>query len=418
MMEEDILEEGYKRALEVLYKNSTSKGFSASPEHYANYYSIWARDHAICSIAVCLSNDGELIETAKNGIFFLLHKQIDYGQVPSYVEIESKNRVYGGHGAITSVDSNMWVIIAAAELYRKTKDIRFLSDVNIKRYNRLYSLLKALDSNNCGLMEVPVTGDWADIFNRSYHVLYDECLYYQALKDLLFLFQERLKRKRKHEKFGINNYIFKRIKWLKKRRTKVKRRINELMWFTKDNIEKVRQEYMIVSEIKVKNYEYYQSFLMPFKNYWSQRFDSFGNIMAIITEVADKKNRNTIINYVLKNNINKPFPITALHPPVFKNNKDWEPIYSTKEKPYTYHNGGIWPMVGGFWIHVLSKVYPEKAKEDLEILAKALKEDNWMFNEQHSGKTGKPLGRNFQAWSAAGFIIGYFSVKHRINLFI
>ena len=40
--------------------------------------------------------------------------------------------------------------------------------------------LSAHDSNNDGLIEVPEAGDWTDLFGRSYHVLYDEVLWYRA----------------------------------------------------------------------------------------------------------------------------------------------------------------------------------------------------------------------------------------------
>ena len=40
--------------------------------------------------------------------------------------------------------------------------------------------LSAHDSNNDGLLEIPEAGDWTDLFGRSYHVLYDEVLWYRA----------------------------------------------------------------------------------------------------------------------------------------------------------------------------------------------------------------------------------------------
>ena len=40
--------------------------------------------------------------------------------------------------------------------------------------------LSAQDSNNDALLEIPEAGDWTDLFGRSYHVLYDEVLWYRA----------------------------------------------------------------------------------------------------------------------------------------------------------------------------------------------------------------------------------------------
>ena len=45
---------------------------------------------------------------------------------------------------------------------------------------QLMNWLSAQDSNNDALLEIPEAGDWTDLFGRSYHVLYDEVLWYRA----------------------------------------------------------------------------------------------------------------------------------------------------------------------------------------------------------------------------------------------
>jgi len=412
----DDIEEGFAHAVDVLRKNSTSIGFSASTEKHVNYYSVWARDHSICAISALLTKDDELITTAKNGILMLLRKQIDHGQLPTYVEIENRKKVYGGLGVITSIDTNMWVPIAAAMLYKKTNDKRFLSNTNIERYMKLYRLYKAFDSNDCGLVEVHKAGDWADVFNRTYHVLYDECLYYLALRALMFLFKEKLKQKKLQADYS--KQLKKRIRWISKRKPRVKRKLNELFWFTKDNISKVFEEYMIYDKIPKKEYGYYQSHLMPFKIQWSHRCDIFGNVLAMLSDIANKDKKRKIIKHVLKKKANEPFPVRCMDPPVKKKDIDWQKIYEFKEQPYMYHNGGIWPMVAGFWINALARNgKTRKAEEDLKKLTDVLKKQDWKFHEYMHGRTGKPFGREYQAWSAAGYIIAYHSVYGNVNLF-
>ena len=242
-----MIHEAYEEAVKVLRMNRTTLGFSATIEKVDNYYSIWARDHSICSLAAIMTGDDDLIAAAKKGILYLLTRQIDHGQVPSYIEIENKKRVYGGLGQITSIDSNMWVIIAARLLYKHTRDKRFISKANIQRYKRLYRLLKAFDSNEDGLIEVHRAGDWADVFDRTYHVLYDECLYYQALKDLQTLFQSYLEEYKEASDIA---KVKKRIRWISRRKPRVKRKINEYFWLTKENISKVKEDYMIFDRIE------------------------------------------------------------------------------------------------------------------------------------------------------------------------
>ncbi|MCB9358436.1 hypothetical protein H6503_00745 [Candidatus Woesearchaeota archaeon] len=412
----DLIEKTYQKAIDVLKKNVTSFGFTASTENIANYHSTWARDHSICSLAAAITDDVELIKCAKKGLLFLLNKQIDHGQVPSYVEIESRKKVYGGLGSITTIDSNMWVVIACAIFHKKTKDKSLISIQNVTRYKRFYRLFKAFDSNDCGLMEVHVASDWADIMHREYHVLYDECLYYESLRALEFLFNNSIEKNKLNEPLHFS--ALKRLKWISKRKPKVKRRINTTLWFTEDNINEISNDYLIYDKIPIKNYNYYQSHVQPFKHEWSQRFDTFGNILAILTKIANKNRSKKIVNHIYKNSINKPFPIKALSPVIKKQDKDWESIYSIKELPYTYHNGGIWPMLAGFWINSLMKVnMQKKAEEELENLARLMKRGNFVFNEYMHGKTGKAMGTPYQAWSAAGYIIAYHSVKHNVNLF-
>jgi len=404
-----MIETAYQKAIEVMRLNQTNYGFSATVEKIDNYYSIWARDHSICAIAACLTGDKELIKTSKKGVLYLLRNQNDHGQIPSYIEIENRKKVYGGLGTITAVDSDLWVPIAAHKLYMVTKDKRFVSDINMGRYQKLYRQLKAFDSNDCGLLEVPKAGDWADIFNRSYHVLYDQCLYYQALRSLQSLFESNLEFCKDPI---LRKKTLKRIRWIKKRRPRVKKRINSVLWFTKENIEGIMREYMTETPIEEKNYGYYQSHIIPFEHYWARRFDTFGNILAILTGVANKKKSNSIMKHA--SSIAKPHSIKSLFPPVMKRDKDWEPIYNTREKPYTYHNGAIWPMINGFYINALVKIGKEPHLEDF---ANLLRKNDWGFYEHYHGKTGKPMGRRNQTWSAAGFIIAYHSVKNNIRLF-
>ena len=417
--QQNIIDDTYSKAIEILEMNTTSIGFSASVEKVDNYFSVWARDHSICTLAACLTEDKRLISTAKKGILFLLRRQIDHGQVPSYIEIEGRKKDFGGFGLITSIDSNLWVVIAAAHLHRLTGDRRFISKSNMIRYKKFYRLFKAFDSNDCGLIEVPKAGDWADVFGRTYHVLYDECLYYQALKDLDYLFSKGIEMNpaMESDKY-IRDNIKKRIRWIRKRRPRVKRRINELMWFTKDNIGRIRKEYYIIEGIREMDYDYYQSHLTPFKIDWEKRFDSFGNILAILTGIANRDKSERIIRHVKSNRINHPFPIKSLYPPVFRHEKDWEPIYRLKQQPYTYHNGGIWPVISGLWIHVLEKRgHHRLAEEELWRLADNIRRDQFLFHEYYHGKTGRPCGRVHQAWSAAGYIIAYHSVKDKIRIF-
>ena len=410
----DVIEEGYTKAVEALHKNVTKLGFTATPERHANYYSVWARDHAITALAAILTGDEVLEDTALKGVKTILRSQESSGQVASYVEIESRKKVYGGLGSITSVDSNMWILITAAQIYKRKKRKSLIDAKRMLKYKRLYRLLRAFDSNNCGLLEVHIAGDWADVFNRTYHVLYDECLYYEFLRSLEFMYKEAIHHKTCDA--ALEKKLQGSLKYIHRRKLKAKREINRKFWITTENKNDIREEYMIHNDLEGRS-PFYQSHLSPFRMNWEHRFETLGNLLAIVTDISPEKRTKQILSYIKNNKINEPM-LRSLSPPVFEHDLDWEPIYSEKEHPHVYHNGGMWPFVNGFYIYALAKNKQKRlAKRELLKFAEAMKENNWLFNEHYHGESLEALGRNNQAWSAAGYIIAYHAVKHGYNIF-
>lgn len=83
--------------------------------------------------------------------------------------------------------------------------------------------------------------------------------------------------------------------------------------------------------------------------------------------------------------------------------------------PEQYHNGGIWPFVGGFYVAALVKAgRMEEARRQLEKLAKVNRlglEEEWEFNEWCHGRTGRPMGYPHQAWSAGMYLYPYHCVQ-------
>ena len=99
--------------------------------------------------------------------------------MPANVRIDDGTPDYSGVGGICSIDSALWAIVAFHAWVRKTNDLGLLAEYS-DRLQRVMDWLGALDSNNDLLLEIPEAGDWTDLFGRSYHVLYDEILWYRA----------------------------------------------------------------------------------------------------------------------------------------------------------------------------------------------------------------------------------------------
>lgn len=89
---------------------------------------------------------------------------------------------------------------------------------------------------------------------------------------------------------------------------------------------------------------------------------------------------------------------------------DWHPRYVTFNNPGDYHNGGIWPFISGFYVAALvaAKRY-SLAGEKLAELTRCIKTSNsgnlgFGFNEWLKAQDEKPMGQDWQTWSAALYL--------------
>ena len=72
--------------------------------------------------------------------------------------------------------------------------------------------------------------------------------------------------------------------------------------------------------------------------------------------------------------IDEPYPTKAIHPPIYPGERDWREYYRSRNLniPHQYHNGGIWPMIGGFHIAALvCHGWHAEAERLLNLLAEA-----------------------------------------------
>ena len=111
--------------------------------------------------------------------------------------------------------------------------------------------------------------------------------------------------------------------------------------------------------------------------------------------------------------VNEPYPVKCLYPAVQSGANDWKDYFITNflNLPDHYHNGGIWPFIGGLWVRFLFECgRKELAFQELNSLADACRVGiygEWEFNEWMHGQTGRPMGKAHQAWSAASYIAAY-----------
>jgi len=390
---------GYERAIDALKKNITPMGFSACSLDDnevtgtdENYRSVWARDGSIAIHGtISLIYDHDIRETQRKTLETLYENVSMNGQIPANVTIDDSIPDYSGVGGICSIDSGMWVIIATYEYIQASKDLKFLRKY-MYQIQRVMDWLSAQDSNNDALLEIPEAGDWTDLFGRSYHVLVDEVLWYRTnicFGRLLELAGDDLR---------AGDYL----RWSRI----VKKEILINFWPSTMSVD----HSINFSDLHytLGDTSYLIAQVTPFDFSW--RCDVFGNILAYLFNVLNIEKAKKAFRFMWGVGVNDPYPVANLYPVVQGGDQDWKSYYTVNllNLPYHYHNAGIWPFIGAQWVRFINKLgLEEVALQELYKLA-LLNQDGvsheWEFNEWMHGKTGRPMGKAFQAWSASEYI--------------
>jgi len=401
--DEDIFTEGYQRARDLLYECSRPEGFLASPTDKTNYRRIWGRDGVIIGLAALMTGKVDLIDTFRHTLETLAKHQGPHGEIPSNVDPLSGRISYGGMTG--RVDADLWFMIGCGEYWKATGDDNFLDNM-IPVIEKVNFLLGAWEFNNRGLLYIPATGDWADEYIHNGYILYDQLLYLQALRTLIVI------RKHAHES---------RDHELDRRVSQLKRLIWDNYWFDEDGAVPDDAYHEILYEkgqkasTRCKNH-HWLPFFSP--HGYGYRFDGLANVLASLLNVADDQRREKVDAYI--ENLTENFRISLLppfHPVITPVDRDWKDLnitfsYTFKNRTYEYHNGGLWPMITGFYVADLAIRNRKNAARGYlegvhEANASKMNSEDWSFPEYINGKNFSPEGTRNQCWSAAGAIIGH-----------
>lgn len=397
------IETAYTKALEVLdacAKTNTGAFYASGLP--GGYEATWSRDSMITTLGAALIGE-RYREPIKKSLDILGKNQSYLGQIPNCVGSFNLDRQ--SDVTFNSIDSTLWYIIGLVVYSWRFGEKEFY--IKHKKELTLGLIwLSYQDPDEVRMLVQQPTMDWMDAFPHKYgYVLNTQALYYGALRLI------GKKRQAEHLKRVVNGQFHK---------------------------------YLSLYDSKLGYY-----WPWAWKNHDDKReheewFDSLGNCLAIITGLATPTIANNILKTIKERQINYPYPLRAIDPPLKPGGLEWKDYFANCDarEPYQYLNGGVWLFIGGFYVAALVKMKKFKeAEKELARLAEAnlkvIKELNddaladiakqkkmnksrlknirqQSFNEWLDGQTGEPKGEPYQAWSAGAYLYAYHCVKDKM----
>ncbi len=393
-----VRDEAYEKSVELLTELSTPAGFLASKEDVENYERVWARDGVIAGLASLLAGDEETIGTFKRTLETLRAHQDETGRIPSNVTPETGATSYGT--TVGRVDATLWYVIGAEAVAQLGGDRAFFDDHRPSVDKALF-YLRCLELNGRGLLYIPQGGDWADEYINHGYVLYDEMLYYFALATYAALTGDakvEAARARLGELIRINYFP------------------------SADHLGSPLVYHKTLYEHASRDYRpplpaaYFTSHSIRF------HLDTFATSLFLLSDLPTDTQRIEIQEHLCALAAHDRFPILpAFHPVITEADALlWEELrlnylYEFRNQPNRYHNGGLWPLVHGFFLASLP--CEKKGDEALDAFAGVLARDGYRFPEYYHGETFEALGTKELSFSASAYLIAYGALARGTSLF-
>src|SRR5512136_2406102 len=175
-----LVKTALEKAHAILGSECSSIGLMASPEGYPH---VWAKDSVITSRGWILSAGHE--NCLHVSLATLAGQQSELGAIPNNVSVATGRLDHTNAG---SIDSNLWYILGHYIHQRAFGDADLLRQA-WPSLERALLWLRYQDSNGCGLLEVHEAADWADLLANRFNILYDNALWYAALRAMGVLAQ-------------------------------------------------------------------------------------------------------------------------------------------------------------------------------------------------------------------------------------
>jgi glycogen debranching enzyme len=400
---QDLVEATFSRAVAVLKENTTEFGLQASHTYYRQ---VWARDSFISFLGANQLQDRELLECCRTTLLTLSKTRSPLGQIADLYNPDTRSPEFGFSGA---TDSSSWFIIGLMNLYHATESKELLRDP-LDAAVEAFRWLRFQDANNTWLIDSPQGADWMDAaIRRTGKTLYNNILFLAATRCINKL--SEISGRPIDSSYRLDYGL-------------LKSRFNEIFLPQRGNYERVERywpylAHRIRDDPPAENLAHYVHFV-SFSRF-DLHFDTLSNLLCVLTDVAGPAVSKLILAQIRSRKLMSPYPVRVLDPPYKPGEDGFDVEFNRKvpiqhrSDPYNYHNGGVWPFVGGFHVMALQRRKDQSAGDELLKLARA---NNIMrrgekvgFNEWLNGRNAKPLGQHGQSWNAGTFVGAYLALK-------
>jgi hypothetical protein len=371
------IEEAKKAALEVLLNNVHGPYHGLPRTAGWGYPEPYTRDLMFSIFGIGVSDNLKLMESIRKVLEKLAKNQTDHGHIPSLVH-DKEDR--------GSSDTTPLFLLGVGIFRKITGEHDFLQDAVSKGL----TWMQYQSPTDRQLVAQQPTSDWRDEQWVTGYGLFVNTLVYSYLRLL-----------------GQNKRA--------------------------DLICKAMRKFTIPGGIQPRHvYEGLAIKYKPFYAFWSykihssERFDLLGNSLAILSGIASSSRAEKMISWIEEEcaGMRKRGELAVDLPPNFfpfikPEDPDWHKRYEIYNKPGEYHNGGIWPFVCGFYVAALvaARKYT-LAREKLIALTHSIKISStrrvdFGFNEWIKAQDGKPMGQDWQTWSAAIYLYAVKCVEEK-----
>jgi hypothetical protein len=353
----------------------------------------------IASLGAHLVQDDEIQSALRKSILLLKHHQAPTGAIPNNVDCATQRPNFRAYA-----DGGLWWIIGNTSLAPDPGGVR-----------TVLGWYECQDVDQSGLLSMQESSDWQDLFCTRGKGLYLNCLYVLALRAAAELFElsdrEESQRclRRADQVADLVNAWF----WYRGDRDMLRHISHTFSTENKQLQDSLGRKRWLPEKRYLVDEQYY----LPYLGFRAagEWFDSLGHLLAILTGIADKQQTGIILDFISRHSLHT-LPLRSLTPAVQPGDPDWRDYYGALNAPQSYHNGGVWPFIGGFYVAALVHA----GRNDAAAIAlQDLAELNHRgeFNEWHHGETGEPMGAKDQAWSAGMYLFSFECVRRgRVKL--